>query len=126
MKFGKHVKGRRLELGLSLRAFCMKYGEDPSNWSKLERGVNPPPQSFERLLEISEYLEYADNIPERQKLFDLAKIDRGQIPQDILDNAALMEKMPLVFRTLRETPTEGDLLRLADMIREAHTPDEVK
>ena len=39
MRFGEHIKARRLEMGLSLRAFCLKNNEDPSNWSKLERGL---------------------------------------------------------------------------------------
>jgi len=121
MEFGEHIKARRLELGLSLRAFCLKHGEDPSNWSKLERGLLPAPDKYERLLQIGEYLEYEADSPEMREFFDLASVSKGKIPQDIQNNAALMEKLPLVFRTLRDTPTEEELMRLADIIREAHS-----
>lgn len=122
MTFGEHVKSRRLELGLSLRNFCLKLQEDPSNWSKLERGLLPPPDKYERLLQIGHYLGYEAESPEMQGFFDLASISKGKIPRDIQDDSRLMEKLPLVFRTLRDTPTEEELMRLADLIRGAHSP----
>ncbi len=122
MDFGEHIKERRLEMGLSLRSFCTQHGEDPSNWSKLERGMAPPPESFERILQIGQYLDYVEDSPEMQRLFDLASIGRGALPPDIRKDKALMDKLPLVFRTLRDAPTESDLMRLADIIRDAHSP----
>jgi transcriptional regulator with XRE-family HTH domain len=124
MRFGEHIKQRRLEMGLSLRAFCAQHSEDPSNWSKLERGMLSPPDSSARLLAIGHYLCYEDDSQQMREFFDLAQIERGQIPRDILENSALMDKLPLVFRTIRgDVPTEDELMRLADIIREAHTPD---
>ncbi len=41
--FGDYLKSRRLERDLTLRDFCRSAGEDPSNWSKVERGILPPP-----------------------------------------------------------------------------------
>jgi transcriptional regulator with XRE-family HTH domain len=123
MEFGVHIKARRLEMGLSLRAFCMRYGEDPSNWSKIERGLAPPPESYARILQIGLYLGYAEDSPAMADLFDLASLSRGTIPQDIREDKALMAKLPLVFRTLRDGPTESELMQLADLIREAQTPD---
>lgn len=122
MNFGEHLKSRRLELGLSLRAFCGLHNEDPSNWSKLERGLLRPPEDFERLLQIGEYLGYRRDSDEMAEFFELASISRGEIPRDILDDEALMARLPLVFRTLRETPSESELLRLADRVRDAHLP----
>jgi len=123
MRFGEFIKARRLELGLSLRAFCLKHGEDPSNWSKLERGLLPAPDKYERLLQIGQYLDYDDDSPEMRDFFDLASVSKGRIPEDIQNDAALMAKLPLVFRTLRDTPTEEELMRLADLIRGAHSPN---
>lgn len=122
MRFGEHIKARRLDMGLSLRAFCLKHGEDPSNWSKLERGLMPPPESYARILQIGLYLGYEEDSPEMMDFFDLASLDRGNIPQDIRSDAELMDKLPLVFRTLRGTPSEAQLMRLADIIRGAHSP----
>src|SRR5690242_10416265 len=41
--FGKHLRALREKGGLTLRGFCSKHGLDPSNYSKLERGLLPPP-----------------------------------------------------------------------------------
>ena len=43
-RFGAFFKQKRLELGLSLRRFCLEHGLDPGNISKLERGRLAPPQ----------------------------------------------------------------------------------
>lgn len=121
MGFGEHIRERRLGMGLSLRAFCQKHNEDPSNRSKLERGILAPPDSYERILKIGLHLDYEEDSPEMRDLFDLAAVDRGRIPQDIQNDAEAMEKLPLVFRTLRGTPTEEELMRLADIVRETHS-----
>ena len=123
MKFGEMLKARRLELGLSLRAFCQKYGEDPSNWSKLERGLAHPPTQFEHLNRIRKHLRYGEDSHEARELFEIASIGRGEIPDSVLANEKLMEKLPLVFRTISERPSEEDLMRLADIVRDVHTPD---
>jgi transcriptional regulator with XRE-family HTH domain len=120
--FGKFIRKRRLDLGLSLRAFCMKYSEDPSNWSKMEREVLGPPTDYARLLQIAHYLELSDESSKRE-LFDLAAAERGRVPGDIMSDAQLVENLPVVFRTLRgEAPTEEELVKLADLIRKSRTP----
>jgi hypothetical protein len=102
----------------------MEHSEDPSNWSKLERGMLSPPDSNARLLAIGHYLGYEDDGQQMREFFDLAQIERGHIPHDILENEELLAKLPLVFRTIRgDAPTEEELMRLADIIREAHTPN---
>ena len=50
MKFGEFVRGLRARKRMKLREFCLKYGHDPSNWSKVERGELAPP-SDRKLLE---------------------------------------------------------------------------
>ncbi len=122
MPFGEHIKTRRLDMGLSLRAFCQEHDEDPSNWSKLERGLMKPPESYERILQIARYLGYEPDSQEVKEFFDLAYIERGNIPQDIQNDADMMEKLPLVFRAVRGMPDEDELMRLADIVKEAHSP----
>jgi transcriptional regulator with XRE-family HTH domain len=41
MEIGEQIKELRLEHGLSLRAFCIKYDMDPIKWSRMERGILP-------------------------------------------------------------------------------------
>lgn len=122
MRFGKLIKTRRLEMNVSLRAFCTELDEDPSNWSKMERGKLPPPESYEKRLQIALYLGYEKGTPEMDAFFELADIERGNIPQDIQKDADAMEKLPLLFRTLRGNPTEAELMRLVDIVRNAHSP----
>jgi len=108
-------------MGFSLRAFCQKAGEDPSNWSKMERGIIGAPTEYSRLLEIAKHLDIADD-ERKQELFDLASAERGRIPKDIMTEQELVSNLPVVFRTLRgEVPTEEELLKLADKIRKART-----
>ncbi|MCX7044897.1 MAG: helix-turn-helix transcriptional regulator [Candidatus Sumerlaeota bacterium] len=120
--FGDFIKKRRLELNLSLRAFCLKTGEDPSNWSKMERGILGPPEDYTRLLQIARNLEFEDGSEDSRHLFDLASADRGRIPPDIMNEAELVANLPAVFRTMRgESPTEEELIRLAEIFRRERT-----
>src|SRR5688572_7293809 len=47
--FGPFLKELRLKKRLGLREFCIKHQHDPSNWSKIEREVMPPPRHNETL-----------------------------------------------------------------------------
>jgi len=120
--FGVFLKQKRLALKKSLRTFCEEHGEDPSNWSKMERGVLKPPKSLARQRGIA--LKLGIQSPEElQRLFDLADAEQGRIPQDILSNKELVRHLPFVFRTIRgEVPTEDNLDKLADLIKEEVTP----
>ena len=50
MSFGEMIKKMRLARKQTLRQFCVEFGHDPSNWSKIERGVNPPPKDEATLI----------------------------------------------------------------------------
>ena len=49
MSFGDLVKDLRIAQQKTLRQFCLEHGHDPSNWSKIERGINTPPQDEKTL-----------------------------------------------------------------------------
>ena len=104
-EFGAYIKARRGELGLSLRAFCVAGGLDPSNWSKMERGRLRPPQgaTLERYAHLLEFEEGSDDW---HTLFDLAAAETGRIPKD-LQGPELVRKLPVLFRTLRESENHG-------------------
>jgi len=116
--FGEFVRSMRLKGGISLRQFCLALELDPSNWSKIERGLSTPPKGKTMLARIARALEIAPNSPEWVELHDLAALERGRLPDDILDDEKLVEKLPLFFRTLRgQKPTPAELRRLAELIR---------
>lgn len=118
MKFGSYVRDLRKERRLGLREFCMTLGKDPSNWSKIERGVLPPPTEEETLLEIASALDIAKGSDQWYKLFDYASVDRGMLPNDIRSDNEILEKLPVFFRTLRgQKPNEDELKRLIELIK---------
>jgi len=77
---GEFIRELRLKAGLTLRHFCQLTGFDPSNWSKIERGLLSPPKSKAVLIEIARVLNLTEESEDYKTLFDLAAI--GQIPVD--------------------------------------------
>ncbi|HUY33850.1 MAG TPA: helix-turn-helix transcriptional regulator [Pirellulales bacterium] len=100
-RFGVLFKQRRVALGKTLRRFCQDNGLDPGNISRLERGLLPPPRGREVLESYAKCLKLKKGSDEWYELFDLAAAQTGRIPQEILDDEELLEKLPILFRTLR-------------------------
>lgn len=99
MKFNEIAKNARLDQRLSLRQFCLETGLDPSNWSKVERGVNPPPRDPDTMTRIADKLALFGT--SRNEFFDAADISRSEIPADILSDDDLVRKLPAFFRAMR-------------------------
>ncbi len=128
-RFGPLVRRRRGEVQLSLRACARNSAMDPGNLSKIERGLECPPQDELVLDRICTALSL-DPVEARQ-LKDIALLDNGRIPNDILENENLMEKMPALLRPTNRhrlsterrkgegafTPPDLDLEVLADVCR---------
>ena len=114
--FHQFVKEKRLEKEMTLRKFCRETELDPSNWSKIERGLADAPKSVEILSRIREVLD----LPEEdfQTLKDLALIE--SIPKDLRPEEAVLEKLPLFFRTVRgDKLTEAELKALINTIQDS-------
>ena len=119
--FGEFFKEKRLSAGHTLRRFCAEFDLDPGNISKMERGIIPPSSS--RLEEYALCLGIEKESAEWQDFHDLAAASQGRIPEDIRREEKLVAALPLVFRTLRnERPTEEQLEKLIEIVREAHSP----
>lgn len=106
--FGEFVKSLRARAKLGLREFCLRTGIDPSNWSKMERGINPPPQDDRTLTFYAESLGLQKGTEDWEKFFDLAATAKGLIPSDLREED-FVTKLPAFFRTMREhniTPEE--------------------
>ena len=112
--FGANAKALRQARSLTLRAFCEKHGFDPGNLSRLERGLSLPPQDQEKLAEYATALGLHSDSPEWREFFDRAAAARGELPKDLLEDEEVVEKLPLLFRTLRGDPVPPD--RLDDLI----------
>lgn len=115
-KVGSIIKEKRIERELTLRKFCEKANLDPSNWSKIERGMLECPKSEKVLFEIAKVLELDDE--EFQELIDLAAIE--SIPDGIKPSAEILESLPVFFRTAREMkPNKETLKQLIEIIKKA-------
>ena len=118
--FGEFIKQIRSQKRLGLREFCIASDCDPSNWSKIERGLLPPPQDVEVLNRIVVILGLSETSKERDLIFDYAAIDAGKIPKYVLDDAELVKRLPVFFRTAAgKKPTEEELKMLAEILRSA-------
>jgi len=116
--FGQFFKKKRIELGMTLRQFCLQNNLDPGNISKIERGIFPPPTNAEKLGQYAKFLNIKEGSNDWFEFFDLAHASSGRIPEEILSNKDLVSKLPLVFRTLRgQKLTRGQLNKLAEKLR---------
>lgn len=116
--FGEVFKAARIASGQTLREFCLKHGFDPGNTSKLERDRLPPPQSRAKLTEYAKALGLRRGQDAWLEFFDIAATHRGRIPSDILSDKELVEKLPVLFRTLSgKKLTSRQLDDLVELIR---------
>lgn len=126
MSFGELVKELRIAQKKTLRQFCHENGLDPSNWSKIERDVNPPPKDQATL---SRWARFLDLKPDTEPWADFicrAEISRGNIPREVMSDKKLLAKLPVFLRTVRGAElTEEQLDDFIAKVREAYTPDEL-
>lgn len=116
--FGIFVKDLRMRQRRGLREFCLEHGHDPSNWSKLEREVLPPPRDEEILREWAAQLGIKRGSDDWLKFFEYAAVDTGRIPDQLLRDEKLVEHLPLFFRTLSgQKPSREDLEKLMELIK---------
>lgn len=116
--FGEFVKSLRLEKDIGLREFCRRLDVDPSNWSKIERGLLAAPQEAEKLNQIAEMLGIETESALYTEFMDKAAVDAGVIPKDLLSDRDTLNSLPMLFRTVRsEKPTPEEIERLIKKIR---------
>lgn len=120
--FHDTIKALRIEKRLTLREFCLRVGLDPSNWSKVERGINPPPGDIELLEKLADF--FALEHSEKLSLIDAAALERREIPPDLADNEILMRALPAFFRAARgHELSEHQLEEFLQDVKKLHSPD---
>ena len=121
--FGEFIKQIRERQRLGLREFCLENGYDPSNWSKIERGVLPPPRDKDTLRTWAQHLGLKQGSEDWLKFFDYAAVDSGRIPDYVLRDEKLVAQLPVFFRTLSgQKPSREDLEKLVELIKSANRP----
>lgn len=117
-KFGKILKELRITRELSLREICKLANYDPSNWSKIERGVISPPAEEKMLLRWAHILGLGQKKKELREFIDEAQTAQGIIPKDIMTYQNAVKALPAFFRTLRnEKPTKEEIDNLIRLIK---------
>jgi transcriptional regulator with XRE-family HTH domain len=118
--FGQFIKELRARQRLGLREFCLEHGHDPSNWSKIERGVLAPPRDEETLRTWAKQLGLKQGSEDWLKFFDYAAVGAGRIPEYVLEDEKLVAQLPVFFRTLSgQKPSREDLEKLLEIINRA-------
>ena len=113
--FGSFIKRQRIMKRITLRDFCRRANIDPSNWSKIERGLLQPPKSKEVLGQIAGSLEIAEDSEEWNTMCDLTVI--AHVPVELISEEAILANLPILFRTLRgQKPTTEELEELINII----------
>ena len=125
MKFSELLKKLRLEKKLTLRECALKLEVDPSNWSKMERGINPAPKHRDILKRWATFFKLTDR--PKQEFFDTAALSRHEIPYDIASDETLLSKMPAFFRSIRGAElNDRELREFVKEMRELYTRDAEK
>jgi transcriptional regulator with XRE-family HTH domain len=124
LSFGTFLRTKRAEQRIGLREMCVKLKYDPSNYSKIERGVSPPPYDEKFYKEVAKILRIKTSSGEYEKMKDLADISKGEIPKDLLEDKNFIPLLPAFFRTFRgEKPTQEEILKLIESIRKSQSCD---
>ncbi|MFT5470529.1 MAG: transcriptional regulator with XRE-family HTH domain [Verrucomicrobiales bacterium] len=119
MTFGELIKDLRIMKRLTLRQFCQQLGLDPSNWSKIERGLNPPPKDADTIERWGDFFELTGD--DRHEFLDAAAVARMELPRDMIENKQLLTKLPAFFRVLRaNAQDEQRIEELAAECTKAH------
>ena len=118
MTFSEFIKDMRIRGGHTLRRFCEMHKLDAGNYSKLERGLFPPPAGEEKMLELARALGLKRGSDDWSTFFDLAAAAKGRLPKDLLSDEEVVSKLPVLFRTLRGDPVPPEKLdELIDFIK---------
>jgi transcriptional regulator with XRE-family HTH domain len=116
--FGPFCEALRQRQAITLREFCRRAGCDPANISRMERGLIPPPQDRAILERYASALQITEGSDDWYQFYDLAAVDKGLVPADIMANEQLVKALPAFFRTLRgQKPTPAEMRSIAEKIQ---------
>ena len=122
MTFGALIKELRIGKELTLRQCCVELDTDPSNWSKMERGVTPPPKDLAPLNQWAKFFRLTGD--KKQEFLDLASLARQELPADMASDETVIAALPAFFRAVRGQELEGERLKqFMEDLRAVHSPD---
>lgn len=99
--FGELFAELRRSLDLTLSEFCSRNDFDIGYVSKMERSVLPPPASDEKLEAYARALRLEPGSDEWDNFVDTARLQRNEIPREVITDEEMMLHMRILFRTAR-------------------------
>lgn len=121
MNFGEFFKKKRMESKITLRKFCLENGYDPGNISKIERGLLAPPKDEEKLAEYAKALSIKKGSDDYVQFLDYAAAANRVFQPKNISQEALLNKLPVLFRTLDNKKLTVDKLdSIIQFIERAH------
>lgn len=102
MKAGKLIKQRRKAANISLRKFASLISVDPSNWSKVERGILPFSMNKTKTAHIAKALGIKKSGKEMLDFMDSLAISQSKIPDDIVKEQTMPYSIKQKFKEIRE------------------------
>jgi len=109
--FWEFFSAKRKSLGKTLREFCRENGFDAGNMSRLERGLQTPPQRKEKRRQYASALGIKEGSEEWLEFCDLATISAGKIPDSIVSDKELMAEVPILFRSIKKEGIEKERIQ---------------
>lgn len=120
--FGELLKDFRIRREFTLRECSQALGIDPSNWSKMERGVNPGPKDEGMLKAWAKHLQLSPE--EYATLADYSALSRGAIPTASASDERVLQALPVFFRAARGAKMDdAELEKFVQTVRNLHTRD---
>ncbi len=100
MKFGDYFRQLRIARKMTLRGYCERFGQDPSNISRLENGKLNPPKDVGKLKGYAISLGLKENTKEWVIFFDLAYQANKDLPKEIKEEVPeVITLLPAFLRT---------------------------
>lgn len=110
VSFGEFFKGLRLDNKMTLRGFCSKNGFDPSNVSKIERGIWPPPEADEDRMKYAKALALKKGTSNWDRFMDLAVAGTRTFKVRNVTDEEVLQKLPVLFRSVDKADLTPDQL----------------
>ncbi len=122
MNFGTLIKDLRIGKELTLRQCSADLDIDPSNWSKIERNITPPPKDSAVLERWVSFFGLTGD--KKSEFLDLAALARNEIPADMASDETVIGALPVFFRAVRGRELSGTRLReFMEDLKRIHSPD---
>ena len=103
-RFGEILTKYRVDAGLGLREYAKLIDYDPSNLSKIERGVNAPPQNTMTLKKWASKLSLVEGTPSFSKFMAAGRATF--IAKGLKTDTELIGLLPAFFRTVDNKQTD--------------------